>query len=183
MLRWIWDKLFGKKHQPAADLFDPEETMIYTHLAGVAPDGSRVYARKDPLKLWHRVMEHAGQIDADFKVARSPSKAAGERYARLVGLLREIFEIKPLADGGLSDPMLLKLFGHFMEYTGQLKKNLPQTTTSVVATSSDTPSTSANVPAEGSPTPTTPVSVSTENGPPTSTPTPSDSGTASPPAG
>lgn len=153
------------------DLFDPEERMIYTHLVGFTPDGEKVFAQKDPMALWRKLMEQGAAIDADIKVARSPSKAAAERYAALAAKLRAIFDVKPLGQGGLSDPLLMQLFAHFIAYGETLKKNPPPTSTPPSGTSPPGPPTPA--PAASSPdTPSTSDSGSTDTAPSTGSPTP-----------
>lgn len=161
---------------PRLDLFDPKERMIYEHMYGYNAAGEKVFVRKDPMALWQRVTEQQASIDADIKVARSPSRAAAERYAALCLKLRGIFQIPPFDQGGLPDALLLQLLGHFLAYTDSLKKNSPQTSTSATATLSATPNTSESAPAGKSDTPSTSGSTSTAAGGCTASPTPSGLG-------
>lgn len=162
------------------DLFDPAETLIYTHLKGYDQRRQKVYVSKDPVRLYRRVMEYGQEISINSKVARSASKGAPGCWDKLTSRLREVFEIPAVEEGGLPGVHLVKLLNHFMDYCDGIKKNLPTATTSASATSADTHN--SEPPTAASPQDTTSgrASGSTVTATSSGTPTPSSSESPSP---
>ncbi len=178
VLNWLKSLFAAPRRGESIDLFDPEETMIYTHLMGYDHKGEKLFANKDPMRLWQRLMEHAQSLDDDLKVARSPISGAADRYKSALNRLRYVFEVKTPEEGGLPDAMVLKLYGHYVSYTNTLKKTTQPTATSVPATSAATTPSAATEKAPPPPTETTSASGSTATAACTDSPTPSASAPA-----
>lgn len=122
MFQWLFS-LFGKKHKQDQGLGDtlefykPKERIIYSYW-----NGSQI-VKADPMTLYKRVMDHSQELSAEMKVSNSPSKDASSSHTSLVKKVRDIFNVLPLEEGGLSELETLQLLDHFMTYTNAVKKN------------------------------------------------------------
>lgn len=114
------------------DLYKPKERKVYRFF-----DGEKEILA-DPMLLYKRFMDVAPEMRISWKVARSPSKDATKAHNDLIGNIRRIFELKPLAEGGLSEPEVEDLLDHFLIYVERIKKNSRPSATSPAATSPST---------------------------------------------
>jgi hypothetical protein len=153
------------------DLYTPGQRLIYSF-----HDGSKV-VRADPLELYRKLMAVGPELNVDMKVSVSPSKDAPRAHENVVKKVREVFGVKPLEEGGLTELEAIQLLDHFLTFCGFVKKNSSQPPTSSTATEEPSPS------SPGSP-PTSPSSGSgcAAAGPSSAGPTPSPSGPGSPSA-
>lgn len=145
---------------PRIDTYRPRDRMIYTY-----HDGQK-YVRADPLVLYKRVMDVGPELSVDVKVATSISSRAPVALTSVVGRVREIFNVKTLADGGLTDVEVLVLLDHFMLYCDALEKKTPPSATPATGTSPTSESSSAGSPGTTS----SPASGSTEDVPSSAAP-------------
>lgn len=127
MLGWL-KRLFGST-PTSPDLYHPGERMIFSYF-----DGGKV-VRADPMVLERKLMAVGPELNIDIKVSRSISKDAPESHKRMLEKLRDIFGVKSLEEGGLTEVETVSLFEHYLWYTDTLKKNSSLTVTSPTGTS------------------------------------------------
>lgn len=126
MFAWL-RKWFG---QDDFDQYRPRERLIYQYFNG------REAVRADPMLLYKKLMEVGPELDIDIKVANSPSKDANKAYESMVAKIRQVFDLKPLADGGLTETETVELLDHFIRYNESIKKKVktsPTSSTSLAA--------------------------------------------------
>lgn len=171
---WNWIKSFWPKRSDNLDrfgLYHPREREIYEYF-----DGDKI-VKADPMVLYKRVMAKGPEIAIDMSVARSPLKAAGKAHDDLIRKIRDIFNVKPLDVGGLTEQETMDLFDDFLIYVDAVKKNTTPPPTSQEGTLPPTsPSTAPS--GDGSsaldpPSPSSSDSGSASNGSSTDTPPPS----------
>ncbi len=167
-----WLKGWFSKESTTDDSYSPGQRRIYRYFNG----DKEISA--DPMVLYKRVMDVGPSLSADIKVSASISRGARGAHASMVKTLREIFSVKSLEEGGLTEQEVCDLFDHFMTYCDDLKKNSSQPATSPEATSPSGPSPSTEE--KSPPTAGTSDSGSTEKGSCTGPPTPSPSERESP---
>lgn len=149
MLRWLARWLLRWLLRPAStDLYHPKERLIYSYF-----NGEKVI-RADPLILERKLMSVGPELAIDIKVSRSISQDAAKSHTEVVKKIRDIFNVKPLEEGGLTEVETVSLLEHYLEYTDSVKKNssliaTPAMETSVpsvpsLAGSPPTPSSSAS---------------------------------------
>lgn len=102
------------------DVYKPNERMIYVYW-----DGEKEI-KSDPLTLYKRVMDSGPEMSVNLKVSSSPSKDASVHHDCLVKKVREIFKLKSLDDGGLTEMEAIGLLDHFLSYCAAIKKNSSQ---------------------------------------------------------
>lgn len=122
MFTWL-EKLLGRLYNRCApeeqyDIYRPRERLIYQYF-----DGQQVI-KADPIVIYKRLMARGPEIDIDRKVAASESKDALKAHDNLVSKLREVFEVKTLKEGGLSDTEVTTLLDHYLLYTDTVKKKV-----------------------------------------------------------
>lgn len=138
---WQWIKsLFTEEQQPA-NLFNPEHRNIYRYWDG------REVRQRDPMDLYRRLCARGGDIVSYAKLAVSPSKDAAFGHTKLVEHIREVFEVKPLSEGGLTEGESIDLWIHFLEYSESVKKKPKNSPTSPGGTSPGTPPSPGDPPA------------------------------------
>lgn len=126
------------------DVYLPTERLIYQYF-----DGQQLRAA-DPMVLYKKVSPRLGEIAADSKAVKVPeSKFAKEAHDRLIKLISELFEIKPLKDGGLTELETLAVFDHFWDFVTTVKKNSSSSQTDVQETSPSTPSVTEEAKSQG----------------------------------
>ncbi len=165
---WYW------WNKDRSDLYHPGERKTFTFWKGE----KEKWATEDPMVLYGRLADIGPELDADWKLARSISKNADIGYKSVVASAREIFQVKSLSEGGLTELEVFELFGKFVAYFGGVKKNTQATATPTPETSPTTESVSATDP----PTKPSSASGSPDNGPSTASPAPSPSVPESPSA-
>lgn len=127
------------------DLFMPEERLIYHYW-----NGQDIVAM-DPLVLYKKMQQVGPELSIDMVVAHSASKDANTAHTGLVVKIRNIFNVKNLGEGGLSEFETVQLLDHFLIYCESLKKNMSSYATSPMVTSSHSvPSTAARQPTTSS---------------------------------
>lgn len=101
------------------DVYEPGERRIYKYF-----DGEKIRPA-DPMVLWRRLMEVRGDLARDMSVAFAPfeNKGKAEAYAGVAEKARQIFQVKCLEEGGLTEPELIDLVNHFWRYCEGVKKN------------------------------------------------------------
>src|SRR5207248_2432217 len=107
MFAWL-GKWFGRKDSFA--MYNPRQRATYSYFDGTA------VRPVDPLILYKRLMDKGPELAIDIKVSQSASKDAAKAHAGLVAKIREIFTVKPLEEGGLSEVEAIALFEHFVAY-------------------------------------------------------------------
>lgn len=139
--------------EEVVDTFSVKERHIYHYF-----DGQKV-VHADPMILWKKVMANGNEINADIAASRMPqSKFARPAWENLITRLREIFAVKSLEEGGLTEQETVNLFDHFMLYCHGAKKKPNEPPTTPGETSPPTPSPAG--PSGGPPPTTTSGSVS-----------------------
>lgn len=123
LLRW----LFGKRK--TYDIYHPRERMIYHYF-----DGQKV-VHADPLQLERKLMDVGPELSIDMKVAKSISKDAAKAHTEMVKKCREIFNVKSVEEGGLTELETVLLLEHYLAYTDEVKKNWSRIVTPPTATS------------------------------------------------
>lgn len=106
---WPWQNRGG-------DPYSTHERRVYRYF-----DGQRI-RKADPLDLYRRMMNVWPNLSIDSKVATSPSKDAPKAHDNLIQGLRELFVIKPLSEGGLSELEVVSLWDHFMLYVEDIRE-------------------------------------------------------------
>mgnify|MGYP001613957712 CR=1 FL=1 len=107
------------------------EEPVSEDVSAFKVDNVRIYAyfngsetiKCDPMIIYKRWAEKSGDLDVDLKVARFGEKGADEAYEKALEKVRWIFNVRPLAEGGLDEQTTLELFFHFLRYVEAVKKN------------------------------------------------------------
>lgn len=119
--------------QPVYDVYHPRERMIYTYFDG------KKEVKVDPLILYKKVLQNRAEISINSSVANSASKDNQKAQEDLLQNIRDIFNLKPLAEGGLTEIETLGVLDHFLIYTETIKKNSSLLQTSSTYTAASTP--------------------------------------------
>lgn len=136
------------------DLYRPEERCIYRYF-----DGEKVRAC-DPMILYKRMAEVAGDLGAYISLAYSPSKDSRSGWDKMIEKIRWIYDVRPFEEGGLLEGECVSLHDHFNTFVADQKKTASSSPT---MSTEDSPSTSPST--EGSPsTESTSASGSTDAG-------------------
>jgi hypothetical protein len=121
-----------KPAPPAArsfGVFRPKERLIYRY-----HDGQRDRLG-DPLEIVRRLTGRDGfSLDIDGKLAFGETPEAPKALERLVEAVRDVFGVKRLEDGGMTESECLGLLLHFMEYVAEVQRDLAPLPTSPVPT-------------------------------------------------
>jgi len=184
---WQWFIIFFAKKPPGRwDAYHPGQRKIYSYFDG------QTDTKADPLVLWKRYKSVSVDLASNYNLAFSvPALAAdpnlkGEAYTKIVRdlqeqsrkgheryvtIIRDIFSVKSLVEGGLTDEECDDLIDHFLGYMIELKKNTLRASTTAKETLPISP---APISEEANPT-TKPIpdSGSTETGEITKPPEPS----------
>ncbi len=162
MISRIWNWLFPPKADRWEELtiYKPKQRFIFTFF-----DGEKM-VKRDPLHLYKTLMDKHAIISSDYKMSISPSKKAHEGHVNMLKGMREVFGVKTVDENGLTDVEVIQLYTQFLEFSEEIKKNLPPTPPAVPP-SETSPSSSG----EGQTTPSSLASGSTEKCPSTSSPT------------
>lgn len=115
------------------DIYQPAERLIFEFF-----DGSKV-VKADPMRIYKRIMACGTELSTDQKLAVSPSKDAVKGHENMLKKIREIFDIKPLEEGGLTEFETAELLDSFLLYAHMIKKNSSPTTTIQEEASQPTP--------------------------------------------
>ena len=131
MIAWL-KKWIGR--DLAHDLYHPKGRMIYQFFNG------KEVIRIDPMVLYKRLADLGPELDADIRGARSESKFAPAAYESMITKIRSVFDVKSLAEGGLTESETVELFDHFLKYNDGLKKNSAAFVTSSARSETSAPS-------------------------------------------
>lgn len=125
------------------DVYLPRERVIYQFFDG------QVVRAVDPMEIYKKVSPKLAIISADSKAVKVPnSKFAGKAHDNMIAIIREIFAIKPLSEGGLTEMETLAVFDHWWDFARTVKKNSSPSQTDAQAT---LPSTASAIKEEESP--------------------------------
>ncbi len=87
----------------------------------------------DPMVIWRTLQSNEDFREDDFKLMKV--EALREKIiGKVAGITREVFELKPLHEGGLTELECLDLLKAFMMYSGFQKKSGDKTQTSPLDT-------------------------------------------------
>lgn len=117
---WEWIKSWFKKNESdTVGIFRLRDRKIYTYF-----DGQKD-VQADPMILYKGLMANGPELAAELKLALSAmaGKAATEAHDSAIAQIRQVFNIKPLAESGLTEGETLDLMSSFWEYMETLKKN------------------------------------------------------------
>ncbi len=120
MFGWIQNLLFHYYDRcldrSMYDVYEPRQRQIYSYF-----DGQRVI-KADPVVLFKRLADVGPELDVDYRVARSQSKDARKAHDAMVAKIYRVFNIKPLAEGGLTETEATELLDHFITFNEAIKK-------------------------------------------------------------
>lgn len=116
VFRWILSIFKRSSEQDRFDIYSPKQRRIYSYF-----NGEKMVV-VDPMHQYKAVMEKGPDIAIDLKVSNSISKDANKSHENLIKTVRGIFNVKPLAEGGLTDLEAIELLDHFLVYCGEIKK-------------------------------------------------------------
>jgi len=157
IIAWI-HSLAGSLEDDFFDVYKPKERNIYSYYNGEG------MVACDPILLYKSLMKHGPSLSIDIKVANSPSKGAEQAHDSMVKTIREIFSVKPLEEGGLTEAETVGLLDHFLIYSERIKKNSSPSATIW------TPTPPSAISGEGQPTSSTTGSGSADGESPTAGP-------------
>jgi hypothetical protein len=195
LMTWLLSP-FAKKRPGGWDAYHPGERKIYSYFDGQGT------VKADPMVLWKKYRGMKADIDSNYDLANAGPKLAsdpnlkGEAYEKItrdlrekarkghdryIELVRELFGVKTLAEGGLTDGEADDLIDHFLWYVFELKKNTPRTATTATGSSPTSPPPTSG--AENPPTKPTSDSGSTGTDEGTGPPAPSSTAPDTPTGG
>lgn len=157
------------------NVYAPAERNIYRYWAGQGAG----YVDADPMVLFKRFVSVRAALAIEFKVSALPGhKDAPAAHDKAVRLIREIFDLKEFAQGGLTETEAIGLLNHFVSFCESVKKKPPSGPTSATETSPPSPPSPGDSPAISGSSDSGSTASDTTTGPPT----PSPSGPQSPSA-
>lgn len=119
MFGWV-NALFGHKtnQEDVPVGWSPRERVVYQFF-----DGDKL-VKVDPIVVFKRISAVAPELSTSITVALSPSKDATSAHDDALIHIRKIFDIKPYAEGGLTDTEAFTLLDDFTAWCNRLKKNI-----------------------------------------------------------
>jgi hypothetical protein len=75
------------------------------------------------MAMWKRLMDNGPELSVRIKVAFSESSGNMKAHTELVKQIRDVFNVKPFEQGGLTEVETIDLLNHFLIYVGSIKKN------------------------------------------------------------
>lgn len=97
--------------------YSAKRRKIYTYWNGKA------YVQADPMELAKKLFQVGQALSIDMKIAAFPNyPAAPSAHDSMVATIRELFDLVPLPEGGLSESESVDLLNHFLIYLGMMKK-------------------------------------------------------------
>lgn len=124
---------FKKTPQKPIDIYTPKERLIYSYFNG------QEIVRADPQVLYRNLMDVAPSLRADIAVSNSASKQWRTATENADKAVRQLFSIKPFAEGGLAELELFELLDHFINYCDSIKKLQSPSLTSSGSVGASTP--------------------------------------------
>lgn len=82
--------------------------MAFTYFDGTSE------IKVDPLIIYDKILQNKEEIYISSAIARSKSQSNKKAQECLVKNIRDIFNIKPLVEGGLMDIEVIGLLNHFL---------------------------------------------------------------------
>lgn len=101
------------------NLYTERERQIYRYW-----DGQKTVC-VDPAEIYSRIMSRGPELNADMQLACSkvaPAAWAAKGQSAMIGKIRDFFNIKSLAEGGLTETEIQELFGHFFAFCDNIRK-------------------------------------------------------------
>ena len=117
LFSWLKSFFVSPSYEESIDVYRPEERLLYSYWNGTE------LVRCDPIQLYKRMMAKGPELSIDIKVAQSKSKDAVKAHDSMIKTIREIFSLKPMEEGGLSEIETIELLDHFMRFSDIIKKN------------------------------------------------------------
>lgn len=117
MLNWL-KSLFSKKGtntKGAYDVYYPTDRLVYSYW-----NGSELI-KVDPLTLYKRFIKRGPEIDKLRSKALEQTEEGVKAHSDLLVILRELFNLKPMEEGGLSEIETLEAFDHFFTYCASFR--------------------------------------------------------------
>lgn len=137
----IWlTSFFWSSDEDRYDTYKLSERLIYRYHNGEKE------VRADPMFLYKKIMARGPELAIDIKVSESLSKDAGTAHNNLIKTVRDIFDLKPFEQGGLTEIEVARLLDHFLIYVESVKKKGSPTVISPTATSANLEFSSIAVP-------------------------------------
>ncbi len=130
--QWI-SSWFHYEEEEKDNLYKPKQRHIYSYW-----DGTNLI-KADPIVLWKKVMGIWPELSIDMRVANSPSRDALQAHEAMIRKIRELFTLKSLEEGGLSELEAIGLLDHFLLFCNITKKNSSPSATTQTGTSPVTP--------------------------------------------
>jgi|688.fasta_scaffold183078_3 hypothetical protein len=90
----------------------------------------------DPMVIWRALQSNEDFREDDFKLMKR-EELRDKIIGKVAGITREVFELKPVHEGGLTELECLDLLKAFMLYSGFQKKSGEQMQTSQPLTESE----------------------------------------------
>lgn len=122
------------------DVYAPKERILYRYF-----DGEKL-VRADPQVIYRSLMDIAPELSIDINVSNSPSKDWKKATLAADRKIRELFGIKAVTEGGLTEPELYDLLYHFYRYCEHIKKGSSPLPTSLPKAGGSIPSSEASAP-------------------------------------
>lgn len=83
----------------------------------------RNYTAADPMEISKRLFRVGQSLSIDMKVAAFPNyPAAPAAHDSVISTIRDIFQLRPFLEDGLSEAECIELLNHFLIYIGMMKK-------------------------------------------------------------
>ena len=82
----------------------------------------------DPMVFWRELQQHEDYREDDFKLIQVDG-LRNQIFAKLSGVVRDVFGIQTVADGGLTELECLDVLRSYIEYSGFQKKSGEETQT------------------------------------------------------
>lgn len=177
---WL-GSLFSRKDdrwQEDYNVYKLEDRKIYQYFNGTEE------VRMDPMVLYKRFAAVSQELAVNSRVAGTTMTGAAKAHEDMIRQIRNIFDLKPFDQGGLTEAEAVELLDHFVMFCETVKKNSSPLQTSPDAISQHTLGSTvgaySDLPSAPPVTPNSSASGSTAEKKPTDAPTPPPSGPASP---
>lgn len=112
-----WFKSLFRSIPVTPDVYKPAEMLIYRYWNGKADVAA------DPLTLYKKMMAKGPELNIDMKIATSAHSDAGKAHDSMLVKIREIFDVKPFEEGGLTQLATIELLDDFLIFCDRVKKN------------------------------------------------------------
>lgn len=114
LFRWLLSG-FQSNSDETLDVYMPRRRILYRY-----SDGAKETII-DPMILYKKLSDISETLFALIKDSLADTSTAGESHEKAVALLRDVFQVKTYAAGGLTDMETFDLFSHFRNFCRQLQ--------------------------------------------------------------